>query len=67
LAYEVSIPSTVTLNGPGAPMTATLSLDTATGTLSGSNSHYVGATLAVGAGQTAGTYSGSFTVTVNYQ
>lgn len=58
------------LTGPGTAMAVdTFTDDTSsTGTLTGgSDTFNVGATLTVGANQTAGSYSGSYTVTVNYQ
>ena len=72
-AYSITLPadSTVTLTGAGAPMAvdgfnhdavASPALD---GT--GNDSFNVGATLTIGAGQLAGTYNGSYTVTVDYQ
>lgn len=61
----------VTLNrvGGGASMTAALSTSAATATLSagGAASFAVGGDLTVGGTQTAGDYTGTFNVTVNYQ
>ena len=70
--YGIVLPAdgTVTLTGAGDPMPVNgfvHSLDGSTPTLSGGNGSFtVGATLEVGAGQTEGTYTGSYTVTVNY-
>ncbi len=68
-AITVTIPSTAILTGTGTDMTATLSqTDAGAQTLDGSGAFTVdvGATLAVGANQGAGAYSGSFNVTVVY-
>ncbi len=65
--YSVTIPATVSLTGPGSAMTVTLT-DPGAGTLTGGTDTFnVGGTLAVGASQTAGSYSGTYTVSVNYQ
>lgn len=69
--FSVTLPgSAATLTGPGANMSVGTftSTPSATGTLNGSGSATlnVGATLSVGASQVAGSYTGSFTVTVNY-
>lgn len=72
--YAITLPAdgVVSLAGPGAPMAVSAFVSTPTvaagGSLaSGSETLYVGATLNVGASQTAGAYtSGAFTVTVNY-
>lgn len=51
----------------GAPMAVSGFTDNAAGALVGGTEQFeVGADLAVGAGQTAGTYSGTYTVTVVY-
>ena len=67
----ISVDPSVTLNrvGGGASMTATLSASAATATLSGTGtgSFAVGGDLTVAAAQTAGDYSGTFNVVVNYQ
>ncbi len=56
-----------TLTGPGAPMTVdTFTHDATQALVGGSDTFNVGATLSVGPNQAAGTYSGPFTVTVNY-
>ena len=73
-------PATTTLTGPGAPMTLSLleigSTPTAIlsttpvffriGSSLGNYNFPVGGTLAVGANQAAGVYSGTFTITLNY-
>ena len=67
--YAVTLPSTAVTRTSGAnSMTATTFTTNATGTLSGSGSEVfgVGATLNVGAAQASGSYSGNYTVTVNY-
>ena len=70
--YDITVPANVTLAGTGSAagqnMTATLIGSKANGTLTaGSDSFTVGGTLTVGANQTVGSYSGTFTVTVEYQ
>jgi hypothetical protein len=69
-AYSITLPSSITLSDGGVN---TMSVDTftsnpsGTGTLTGgSQALAVGATLHVGANQVAGSYSGSFDVTVTY-
>ncbi len=59
--------ASVTLNSGANSMTAALLTSAATRTLTGVDSFTVGGTLAVGANQADGAYSGTFTVTVNYQ
>lgn len=73
MSFSVNLPTTpVTLSGPSSStMTMTnftTNLGTAKGTLDGGglSSFLVGATLNVGASQTAGSYTGSFSVTVSY-
>lgn len=65
--YTVTVPATVSLTGPGTAMTATLVHDGGGALTGGTDTFNVGGTLAVGASQTAGSYSGSYTVSVNYQ
>lgn len=65
--YSVTIDGTVSLTGPGTAMTATLTNDGGGSLTGGTDTFNVGATLAVGANQTAGSYSGSYTVSVDYQ
>ncbi len=68
-AYSITLPSSATLSSGGNTMTIdTFNHDAgATPTLpGGSDTFNVGATLNVGATQATGTYSGTFSVTVNY-
>ncbi len=69
-AFTVILPSSVTLTSGGNTMTLNgfSSSPSGVGTLNGLGFSvlFVGATLQVGAGQAAGTYSGAFTVVVNY-
>ena len=58
---------TVTLNSGANSMTSSLVTSAATRTLTGTDAFTVGGTLAVAANQAAGAYTGTFTVTVNYQ
>ncbi len=67
--YFITLPSSDTLSSGGNTMTVdTFNHDAgATPTLvGGSDTFNVGATLSVGAAQAGGTYSGTFSVTVNY-
>jgi len=70
--YDLTYPAQTALTGPGAPMTIgtfTSAVDVGTvGTFTAAGSQVlsVGATLAVGANQTAGTYAGTLDVEVNY-
>ncbi len=70
-AVGITSDPSVTLNrvGGGASMSATLSTSASTATLSalGVSTFAVGGVLTVGGTQTAGDYSGTFNVTVNYQ
>jgi Mat/Ecp fimbriae major subunit len=64
----VSVPASMSLTSGANTMTATLSGTPASLTLAaGANAVAVGGSLAVAGNQAAGSYSGSFTVTVNYQ
>jgi len=63
----VSVPATVSLTSGANSMSSTLVSSTALMTLAATNSFNVGGTLSVGANQADGAYSGTFTVTVNYQ
>ncbi len=68
-AYSIILPSSATLTSGGDTMIVdTFNHDAGvTPTLvSGSDTFNVGATLHVGAAQASGTYSGTFSVTVNY-
>ena len=69
--YSISKPISITLTGPGAPMTLAVTSFPATSSTipaGGSEIVYVGGTLSVAAGQVAGTYQNTtdLTVTVNY-
>ena len=68
--YAITLPGTVTLTGtPGGTMTVDnfASTPSGTGTLAaGTQNVTVGGTLNVGAAQAAGSYTGTFSVTVNY-
>lgn len=69
--YAITLPGNneVTIKGPGEPMTVTkfTSNPSGTGTLTGGTQTLsVGAMLTVGANQTAGAYTGEFSVKVAY-
>ena len=67
-AVTVTVAPTVSLTSGSNSMTATLNPNfSGSYTLAASNNLRVGGTLAVGANQASGVYSGSFDVTVNYQ
>jgi len=68
-AYTITLPSSVSLTGPGTAMTAGTFVHSAgvSPALSGGTGSFtVGATLNVGANQAAGSYTGTFDVTVAY-
>ncbi len=69
-AYFITLPSSATLSSGGDTMTIDTFTDDAGASpvlgIGGSDTFNVGATLNVGATQAAGTYSGTFSVTVNY-
>lgn len=72
--FTITLPTSITVDtvsGPAASMTVDTftSVPSGTGQIGnrGSAKLFMGATLHVGASQTAGSYSGSFTVTVAYQ
>lgn len=70
--YSITLPATAaSLTGPGTAMSVGSFAHSAGATpalnASGSASFKVGGTLAVGGGQTAGSYSGTFSVSVDYQ
>jgi hypothetical protein len=72
LAFNITLPGNgvVTLTGPGTAMAVDNFVDSGggTGTLAGGSATFtVGADLSVGANQTAGTYNGTYAVTVEYQ
>jgi hypothetical protein len=68
--YAITLPGTTTLTGtPSGTMTVDnfSSTPSVTGTLAGGTQNItVGGTLNVGAAQAAGSYTGTFSVTVNY-
>ena len=70
--YSITLPvdGTVTLSsaatGAVAMPVKTFTSDISQGTIGTNDTFYVGATLEVGADQTAGAYTGSYTVTVQY-
>ncbi|KTE18542.1 hypothetical protein ATE67_17720 [Sphingopyxis sp. H050] len=63
----ISGPSTATLTSGANNMTVGLTYSNTTVTLGTTNSFSVGGTLNVGANQAAGNYTGTFTVTADYQ
>jgi Mat/Ecp fimbriae major subunit len=66
----ITVPASTTLDdaGPGAPMVLTLNPSmTSFNSTGASQVFYVGGTLAVGAAQAAGTYTGTYTVSADYQ
>ena len=68
----VTVPSTVTLTGPGDDMSVSLNSSVGgsidfSGFGGNSTTFYIGGELTVGDGQTEGSYSGDFEVTVAYQ
>ncbi len=68
--YSITLPSSATLSSGGNTMTVDTFTDDAGASprlpAGGSETFNVGATLNVGATQASGTYSGAFSVTVNY-
>ena len=69
IGFSITLPVSTTLTGPGPAMTvnAFASTPSGTGTLTaGTATVNVGATLNVAASQVAGTYTGTYPVTVNY-
>lgn len=68
-AFSITLPTTVSLTGPGTAMNVTTfnhNAGASPALAAGAKTVNVGATLGVGANQTAGTYSGTYTVSVNY-
>ena len=64
----ITVASTTTLTGAGAPMNLALTPSTATVVATGlAQTFYVGGALTVGAAQAAGTYTGTYNVSANYQ
>ncbi|MEP4911617.1 MAG: DUF4402 domain-containing protein [Alphaproteobacteria bacterium] len=66
-SYDVTVPANVTLTGGGDDMIATLTDDGGGSLTGGTDTFNIGVTLAVGASQAAGSYTGTYTVSVNYQ
>ncbi len=70
-AFTITLPASITLSGPGADMTVdTFTTNPASPTtiiFTGEREVRVGATLHVGAFQAAGSYTGPYTITVEYQ
>ncbi|MDD4429599.1 MAG: DUF4402 domain-containing protein, partial [Paludibacter sp.] len=67
-SFSISLPSSVTIAGPsGASMSLTDFTENSGNVLNGgTNSFYVGATLNMNARQRGGSYSGTFSVSVDY-
>ena len=65
--YTISFPASATLNSGGNSMTVDTFTEDAPPSPTVPSSFNVGGTLNVGASQAPGTYSGSYTITVNYQ
>ncbi|MEP7348473.1 MAG: DUF4402 domain-containing protein [Sphingorhabdus sp.] len=65
----ITVPASTSLTGAGAPMALTLSPSAASITFNSAalQTIYVGGTLSVGASQTAGTYTGTYNVSADYQ
>ena len=68
LAYSTTIPTPITLTGPGTDMSASVSKSGGATNLSGTgtDTFSVVGTLSVAANQTPGSYSGTVNVTVQY-
>ena len=64
--YALTIPANVALTGPGTDMNVALTNNSAGDLATGSETFQIGGDLAVGIAQTAGAYSATFDVTVNY-
>lgn len=70
-SINVSLPSSITLTGPGAPMTVNNFSRRPGGSSTNTNSNgnltlTVGANLIINANQAAGVYNGTYTISVNY-
>lgn len=64
----ITVPASTTLTGAGAPMSLTLSPSITSFTSTGASQvFFVGGTLSVGAAQAAGTYTGTYNVSADYQ
>jgi len=68
-AYTLTLPATITLTGTGLDMTINAITNNATGTVpaGGTETFQVGGTLNINANQAADNYTGTYSVTVNYQ
>lgn len=67
--FNITMPATVTLTGPGDAMIITLAKNLGNGNnllTGGTSTLYVGGSLAVAANQAAGAYNGEFNVTIAY-
>lgn len=64
--YTINVPATATITSGGNNMTVDLTKSDTTVTGVASKVFYVGGVLHVGANQTAGSYTGSYTVSVTY-
>jgi len=64
--YALTIPASVALTGPGTDMNVSLSNNSLGDLTTGTETFQVGGVLNVGIAQTAGAYSATFDVTVNY-
>jgi hypothetical protein len=67
--YAITLPGSANITGPGSPMSVGTFTSNPSGTgllTGGTQTLALGATLTVAAGQATGTYSGPFSVSVNY-
>ena len=64
--YALTIPASIALTGPGTDMTVSLSNNSTGSLVAGTETFQIGGALAVGIAQTAGAYTATFDVTVNY-
>lgn len=66
-SYSTTVPSSITLTGPGASTMSASLTSSNTGTLTaGTDSLYVGGTLTVASGQAVGTYAATYAITIIY-
>lgn len=65
--YTISFPGSTTLTSGGNTMTVGAFTDSVGGSAAVPTPFSVGATLTVGGSQAPGTYTGTYTITVNYQ
>lgn len=66
VTYAVSVPATVEIASGGDKMSVALKLSITSVTGKANETLYVGGDLTVGANQAAGSYTGTYTVTVTY-